>query len=630
MLARWLSNRALRTKMLMAFGVLSATFVAGTVAALLAQEGSTRARALSAETWSLVAGLDRLSRAVSDQQLALRGYVITGKREFLDAHEAGREEFSHQLDVLQERLAGDALSITRLSQISTLMDQYWEAVADPMLDAMEHANSRAQAVASVTSGEDGRHLDEMRRQLSQMQLDAQALLAARENAVTDDALRSRWILLGVLTAGVVLGLLCVWVASAQVTRPLEEITGLMDRLAARDPVFDIPHLTRGDEIGALARALAVFKRMSQVSSAETWVKSGSASALARASRSRSLDEFASAALAELAPRLGAPLARFLRPGDAGEIARFGDGEWTAEQRYQKLSRPLVVGERTVGTLEFARRSPLEVKHERLLEEVLPVLALSFDSLGQGLRTLELLEETREKSDALLLQQRELRAAHDQLTHNAQQLELSERQLKAANEALREKSEIAHHQATHDPLTGLPNRLLFMDRLEQCIQRCRRSGAIFALAYVDIDGFKPVNDRHGHHAGDVLLGAIAGRLLESLRRSDTVARMGGDEFVLLMDEPDSEGVAFAAIERLGRRLAEPYLLNSPSLPETLVLEVGASIGVAFFPSDARSDDALLRAADAAMYTAKQAGKNRTVRAAELGVSAPGTFRPPERT
>ena len=617
-MAGWLSNRKLRTKLLLAFGLLLAVFVAGTVAALLAQEQATHARELSNQTWATVADLDRLARAVQDQQLTLRGYVITRKRAFLDSHESGREEFTRRLAVLRARLADDALAATRLSQVSLLMDRYWDVVADPVLDAMDHAETRAQAVASVTSGQDGRYLDEMRRLLELMEATAQSQLALRAQAVDDSALRTRWILLGVLVGGVVLGLLSVLLARFQVAQPLERLGALMERLAARDHAIEVPGQERGDEIGALARGLALFKRMAQATDAEAWVKSGVAAISGQRSRAHTLPEFAHGVLAELAPRLEAPLARFLRSaGDGFEpVASFGGEPWTAEQRHTKLALKLQAGD-TELALEFARRGPLQVRHERLLEEVLPILALSWDNLSQHLQTERLLGETRAQSETLQAQQRELRTAHDQLQENARRLERSERELKHVNEALREKSEIAHHQATHDPLTGVPNRLLFMDRLEQGIQRCQRSGAILAICYVDIDGFKPVNDRHGHHAGDVLLGAIANRMLEALRRSDTVARLGGDEFVMLMDEPESESLALAAIERLGRRLAEPYILNSPSLSETLVIEVGASIGVAFFPSDARTEDALTQAADAAMYAAKQAGKNRVVRASDLG-------------
>jgi diguanylate cyclase (GGDEF)-like protein len=661
----WLSNQPVRAKMLLALGLVLAVFVVGTVSALVAQRELERSRELTTQTYDMIVGLERLVRAVVDQQLSLRGYVITADGAFLDAHDGGREDFARRLEAMRERTRDNALQQTRLTQVSALMDRYWDVVADPILDQMEHAASRPRAVAAVASGQDGRYVDEMRRLLEDMQATEQEQLQRRSLAVAQATDITRWVLFAVLGGGVLLGLLSILLVSAQITTPLAQLSGLMARLAAHDHDIEVPEQARRDEVGAIARALEVFKRMAQATAAETWVKSGVAAISGRLQQARSFEQFAESTLAELAPCLDAGVALFYRYSAAQQrllpIASLGCGDWTgagnalalgegpagqcararqpfvqsrhyprvaavpaAQQPDTAVVRPLVFGDALLGVIELGRRGAPGVKHERLLDELTPILALSYENLSRALQTHQLLIETRQQSEELRQseevlreQQRELRAAHDQLHQHAQRLKLSEEDLQRANEALREKSEIAHHQATHDPLTGVPNRLLFMDRLEQCLSRARRSGAIFVLCYVDIDGFKPVNDRHGHHAGDVLLGAIAGRLLETLRRSDTVARLGGDEFVLLMDEPESESQAFAAAERLGRRLAEPYILNAPTLPETLVVEVSASIGVAVFPTDARTDDALMKAADAAMYAAKQGGRNRCVRATDLG-------------
>jgi diguanylate cyclase (GGDEF)-like protein len=176
---------------------------------------------------------------------------------------------------------------------------------------------------------------------------------------------------------------------------------------------------------------------------------------------------------------------------------------------------------------------------------------------------------------------------------------------------RERAEAqVRHQATHDPLTGLPNRALFMDRLAHALEVSRRSGRAFALLYVDIDGFKPVNDTHGHQAGDRLLQAIAARMTERLRKSDTVARLGGDEFAVILEEAvDVPESAMRSANALCERLRAPYTIDGG-----LELNVGASIGVAVYPgSDGGPDplEALIRAADGAMYQAKRAGKGRCV-------------------
>ena len=161
---------------------------------------------------------------------------------------------------------------------------------------------------------------------------------------------------------------------------------------------------------------------------------------------------------------------------------------------------------------------------------------------------------------------------------------------------------AEHRAQHDVLTGLANRALFLEIATRQVEICKRAGTQLAVLFVDIDGFKRVNDLHGHEAGDRLLCAIAGRLQNAVRGSDIAARLGGDEFaVLLVDADAAAGAAVAA--KLVDALAVAYPLGA------LQLAVSASIGVAVFPQAGASADELLRRADEAMYRAKLAGKRR---------------------
>jgi len=192
-------------------------------------------------------------------------------------------------------------------------------------------------------------------------------------------------------------------------------------------------------------------------------------------------------------------------------------------------------------------------------------------------------------------------------------ELSERNHQLGIEmAERERAEAAiRHQATHDMLTGLPNRVLFHDRLRTAMQRAPRHGSAFALVLLDIDGFKGVNDQHGHPAGDDLLRAIAGRLNAALRASDTVARLGGDEFALVLEDvSDVDGLLHRCRE-LGGELAAPYPLEGRRGP--FIAQVSASQGIALWAGDARNDEDLIQAADRALYKAKEDGKNRCVMA-----------------
>lgn len=188
--------------------------------------------------------------------------------------------------------------------------------------------------------------------------------------------------------------------------------------------------------------------------------------------------------------------------------------------------------------------------------------------------------------------------------------LSERNRELSDEITERKRVQAQilHQATHDMLTGLPNRTLFHDRLSTAIQRAPRHGTDFALALLDMDGFKGVNDTHGHPAGDALLCAIAVRLREVLRANDTVARLGGDEFALILEDVSDMDLLMERCRSLGARLAEPYPLHGQHGP--FVANVSASIGIAIC-SGATQDEQLIQAADRALYAAKAGGRNRCV-------------------
>ncbi len=158
-------------------------------------------------------------------------------------------------------------------------------------------------------------------------------------------------------------------------------------------------------------------------------------------------------------------------------------------------------------------------------------------------------------------------------------------------------------AHYDMLTAVPNRRLLSDRLEQAIAHTRRHGRNLAVCYLDLDGFKPINDKFGHEGGDKMLVEIANRLLSMSRGEDTVARLGGDEFVLLWHDIGSEADCISGLERILDKVSEPMIIDSEPV------SVSASIGVTLFPDDNVDADSLLRHADHAMYTAKQLGKNR---------------------
>ncbi len=176
-------------------------------------------------------------------------------------------------------------------------------------------------------------------------------------------------------------------------------------------------------------------------------------------------------------------------------------------------------------------------------------------------------------------------------------------LESANAGLLKANEQLAEMAHYDVLTHLPNRVLLGDRLRQAIAHSSRRGRALGVAFIDLDGFKEINDAHGHAVGDQMLVSLARRFKTVLREGDTLARIGGDEFVVVMTDLGEAQDCAPLVQRLLACAAEPVRLG------TLMLRVSASIGVTVFPQDAAEAEMLLRHADQAMYQAKQAGKNR---------------------
>ena len=159
-----------------------------------------------------------------------------------------------------------------------------------------------------------------------------------------------------------------------------------------------------------------------------------------------------------------------------------------------------------------------------------------------------------------------------------------------------------HLARHDPLTGLPNRRVFFERLEHALANARRSARPLAVLFVDLDHFKELNDNCGHSAGDSVLQAVANLLRSATRESDTVARLGGDEFVILIEQLDEPQQVIAVLQKLHERFQLPMLIGGQEI------QVQASMGVSLFPRDGDDIESLLQQADRAMYAAKNAGRN----------------------
>jgi diguanylate cyclase (GGDEF)-like protein len=200
---------------------------------------------------------------------------------------------------------------------------------------------------------------------------------------------------------------------------------------------------------------------------------------------------------------------------------------------------------------------------------------------------------------LAMSDRELLAARQQTRLLETQLSL----LRAELRLLAQSNAETHRRAHFDALTGLPNRFLLLDRFHQAVAHATRMRTQLALLYLDLDGFKAVNDALGHATGDELLMRVAARLLDCIRASDTASRQGGDEFVVLLTEVADDAGALLAAEKIRAQLAMPYVVGGSAIQMT------ASIGVAVYPIDGREHSELLQRSDLAMFRNKGAMSNR---------------------
>jgi diguanylate cyclase (GGDEF)-like protein len=195
---------------------------------------------------------------------------------------------------------------------------------------------------------------------------------------------------------------------------------------------------------------------------------------------------------------------------------------------------------------------------------------------------------------------QLSIVNQALEHEVKEREGLEHQLVS----VKEQEASARYEAFHDPLTGLPNRVLFNDRLKHGLAQAKRHNWTPALMFLDLDDFKNINDQYGHDVGDQVLQTISTRLIETTRVDDTVSRHGGDEFLYLSLGTDSKQAIALIAEKIIKAIQVPCIVG------TLTLLISASIGIAVYPDDGESADVLIKNADKAMYQAKRAKSGYT--------------------
>ncbi len=262
-----------------------------------------------------------------------------------------------------------------------------------------------------------------------------------------------------------------------------------------------------------------------------------------------------------------------------------------------LPAGLVVMDRTLRALSVNRsfREMFGLKHGE-------------DVAGRELEELLPLPDLRQQVQAVIASGMALHGINAELDARRLRLTIAGARLAEDQRLLLMLEDVSEHEAQaqrieqltlYDPLTGLPNRALFMDRLKQVLADAERHGQRVAILFMDLDRFKEINDAHGHAIGDLVLSEVAQRFKGVLRQTDTLTRFGGDEFVIIAGEADQASAVHIA-ERLQQALGDPIAVKGRSF------SLGASIGIAFYPEDGPTSDELLKQADIAMYRAKAAG------------------------
>ncbi|MGA7437349.1 MAG: response regulator [Luteibacter sp.] len=514
----WLADQPLQRKIILAIGVLLALFVAACIANLVTLARETDTRSWTSHTYVVLLRLDDVSADAQQRQVAARGYLLNqGDSEYADFEAADRSLATSVAD-LRRLTADNPLQQGRLDRLQDMLDR-WKA------DALKIGMEPMRAIGNAATPEGALARDGIRRdylsrrtvlmadigKLIDEMAATERLLLDKRNAALDSTLAATQtgnlisLLLCLLTGGLVIAM-----TFRLITRPLVRMTELMTRLAAHDHTIEVRQLTRRDEIGEIARSLQVFKDMSIETAGQTWLKSAITSISNRLQECTTYRDFADALVTELVTSLKAGVGVFylyheetrrleltgsygfrqrrhitteyaIGEGLVGQAAanrqaivlqdvpedytRIHSGTGEAAPR-SIVVVPVVSRDSLLGVIEIASFEHLSGQQERLLDELMPIVALSLENLGRALRTHDLLEQTQSQADELRTSEEALRHQQDalqatngelhartaELQEQSQRLIASEEELRvqteelhASNEELREKSLTLNHQ-----------------------------------------------------------------------------------------------------------------------------------------------------------------------------------------
>ena len=523
----WLAHQPIQHKIQLAIGSLVFLFVVCgvvTLTALSRQEESTQ---WTRHTLQVLSELDDVAQELLHGRAALRGYLLAPSPQELANFDGANAQLLKDIESLRKLTADNALQQSRLDRLQGMAVQWHKDVRREGIDAIDGIRETDPAAAAQERiriqqnylNHSALRIDDLLTLVKQMHDDEDRLLDVRENAQRRDVAMVRGVTWGAMLVSLLFGYWVIVLTSRLITRPIRRMAELMTRLAAHDHTIEIRQAERRDEIGEIARALLVFKQMAVETSEQTWVKSHATEIASELQKVAGQREFGDRLTGILAPLLEAGVAVFYTydeeqrdlelQGSYGYRERrhlstryaLGEGlvgQCALERKpitlqdvpadYVRIHSatgeapptsvsvlPLLSRDKLMGVLELASFRHLTYAQENLLEELLPIAALSLENLGRALRTQELLRRTREQADelraseeALRAQQHELQASNDELNRKTRELQEQSQRLLASEEELRVQTE--ELQASNEELRQKTDTLNEQKRLLEALQR----------------------------------------------------------------------------------------------------------------------------------------------------------------
>lgn len=521
----WLSNRPIQTKMLLAFGAILLTFLVAVAAILAALSMQTEARQWTQHTRDVIEEISGVVRSLHQADLDVRDVTMSGGSSRSDTY---RRDIADARAHLQKALAlsaDNASQQARLRHVDTLLDRWIRESAEPAVAAATEAfgspdyAQRSHEIGLRYLAQSNSGAGDILRALDEGIAEERGLLDDRNQSLERTVGMVRTIVLGMFVLALVVGIAALALSSRLITRPIRELTGLMTRLADKDHDIEVKGQRRGDEIGAIARSLEVFKRTAIATSEQNWIKSHVAEIAGVLQSAADREEFARALTAEVAPRIKAGVAVFfdydpdtqqlelcgsygfkqrkhlstrytLGEGLVGQVAlerkpivleqvpddyvRIHSGLGEAPPR-NVIALPLLLQERLIGVLEFGSFAPFGKAEQGLLDELMPFAALSLENLNRAMRTQELLVRTQRQAqelqtseEELRVQQEELAATNEELQAKTVELEEQQQRLRTSEEELRVQAE--ELQASNEELRQKSDTLNEQKQVLEALQQ----------------------------------------------------------------------------------------------------------------------------------------------------------------